>query len=126
MIAMPVSAIRSATRRSKRLSSRGTVAINDTPKPVIASSNGASPRTMNTTWSPRPSPSERTHWLSARLTPRRSMKITKARPGTITNAVLANSTAVSRAAASTLSGRHASAAPASQSTITSRVPAIAA
>ncbi|MNR63042.1 hypothetical protein D3C85_1852230 [compost metagenome] len=49
MIAMPASAMRSATLRSKRLSSSGTVAINDTPKPVMASSNGANPRTMKAT-----------------------------------------------------------------------------
>ena len=49
MMAMPASAMRSAARRSKRLSSSGTVAISDTPKPVIASSSGAKPSTMNTT-----------------------------------------------------------------------------
>ncbi len=95
MMTMPARAIFIPDWRVKSPISSGTVAISETPKPVIASSSGARPSTMKITCAGGVQPSSLTHAPMACGAPPRSTRMTKASPGTITHAVLRNRIVVS-------------------------------
>ena len=126
MTTMPHRAILSPISRPNNPISKGTVAIRDTPKPVIDSSNGARPSTTKITCAEGDQPRSFTHSPIAFGAPSFSTKITKANPGTITLAMLRNNTEVSLVIAQAMASLRGSAHPVIHSASTKKTPSMAA